>query len=426
MNHKYVRLCGVTAMLLAPPVFAQTNIVLDDADSGRIFEGIGAISQGGTSRNFVDYPAKQKSEILDYMFKPKIGASLQHFKVEALCGMALCAARLAAEPVTPSPYEGVWDTPSADYNGTMPLGNGEIALNAWIEPSGDLRFYIAWTDCWNDNGRLVKVGAVRIKVGDDPTERITKFRQILTVKDGTLSARYGKGDAQVELRLWVDANRPLICVEVQTAKPPNKHPLRIGMDQSGGNQFRGTFGRLGVYSAALNQADVKALAASVPDAKAPEHPARIFSAVPDCPKSLPDLDQRVFVGALTIEARIKPSAGGPMRIADKVTPGGVDGFLFDTLTGLDMRLILGDKTWSKEAVYTTGVWQHTAFTLARDGRVTVYINGKRVVFGISKQDKKMAQDDPFVLSRAYVLQRYMSACVGPESRAKDVVNMLGN
>ena len=82
MNYKYVRSCGVAAILLAPPAFAQTRIVLDDADSGRVFEGIGAISQGGTSRNMVDYPAKLKSEILDYMFKSKFGANLQHFKVE--------------------------------------------------------------------------------------------------------------------------------------------------------------------------------------------------------------------------------------------------------------------------------------------------------------------------------------------------------
>lgn len=71
--------------LLTLPAFAQTKIVLDDADSGRVFEGLGAISQGGTSRNFIDYPDKQKSEILDYMFKPKFGANLQHFKVE-ICG----------------------------------------------------------------------------------------------------------------------------------------------------------------------------------------------------------------------------------------------------------------------------------------------------------------------------------------------------
>ncbi|MCX6872797.1 MAG: hypothetical protein NTW21_03170 [Verrucomicrobia bacterium] len=64
MNHKFVRSCGVAAMLLAQPAFAQTKIVLDDADSGRVFEGLGAISQGGTSRNFADYPGK-----LDTVFK---------------------------------------------------------------------------------------------------------------------------------------------------------------------------------------------------------------------------------------------------------------------------------------------------------------------------------------------------------------------
>jgi len=139
--------------------------------------------------------------------------------IVALGSLALGNANAADEPVTPSPYEVVWDTPSADYNGTMPLGNGEIALNAWIEPSGDLRFYIARTDAWDDSGRLVKVGAMRIKVGDGPAERTKKFRQVLTAKDGTLSARYGEGDAQVDLRLWVDANRPVICVEAKTVKP---------------------------------------------------------------------------------------------------------------------------------------------------------------------------------------------------------------
>lgn len=82
MNCKYVRSCGIAALLLTPIAGAETKISLDDADSGRVFGGIGAISQGGTSRNFVDYPAKQKAEILDNMFKPKFGANLQHFKVE--------------------------------------------------------------------------------------------------------------------------------------------------------------------------------------------------------------------------------------------------------------------------------------------------------------------------------------------------------
>lgn len=35
----------------------------------------------------------------------------------------------------------VWTSPSKDYNGSMPIGNGELAANVWVEPSGDLIFY---------------------------------------------------------------------------------------------------------------------------------------------------------------------------------------------------------------------------------------------------------------------------------------------
>jgi len=55
---------------------------LDTAGGGRVFEGLGALSAGGTSRLLVDYPPQQQSEILDFLFKPKFGASMQHLKVE--------------------------------------------------------------------------------------------------------------------------------------------------------------------------------------------------------------------------------------------------------------------------------------------------------------------------------------------------------
>ena len=58
------------------------TIKLSAKDKGRTFEGIGAVSAGASSRNLADYPEKQRSEILDYLFKPKFGAGLQHLKVE--------------------------------------------------------------------------------------------------------------------------------------------------------------------------------------------------------------------------------------------------------------------------------------------------------------------------------------------------------
>ena len=61
---------------------ADANVVLDGRDSGRTFEGLGAVSAGASSRLLMDYPEPQRSEILDYLFKPGYGAALQHLKVE--------------------------------------------------------------------------------------------------------------------------------------------------------------------------------------------------------------------------------------------------------------------------------------------------------------------------------------------------------
>jgi hypothetical protein len=56
---------------------------LDGAKVGRTFDGVGAISGGGgNSRLLIDYPEPQRSQILDALFKPGVGASLQILKVE--------------------------------------------------------------------------------------------------------------------------------------------------------------------------------------------------------------------------------------------------------------------------------------------------------------------------------------------------------
>ena len=57
-------------------------VELNPASGGLAFEGIGGVSAGASSRLLIDYPEPQRSEILDYLFKPQYGASLHHLKVE--------------------------------------------------------------------------------------------------------------------------------------------------------------------------------------------------------------------------------------------------------------------------------------------------------------------------------------------------------
>jgi hypothetical protein len=74
-----------TAMAVVPAVPAQaaTVITINGASAGRLFDGVGAISGGGgNSRLLIDYPEPQRGQILDYLFKPGVGAAVQILKVE--------------------------------------------------------------------------------------------------------------------------------------------------------------------------------------------------------------------------------------------------------------------------------------------------------------------------------------------------------
>ncbi|MFF7159406.1 ricin-type beta-trefoil lectin domain protein [Streptomyces sp. NPDC008139] len=68
---------------MADPAQAATSVVINGASSGRTFDGVGAISGGGgNSRLLIDYPEPERGQVLDYLFRPGYGASLQILKAE--------------------------------------------------------------------------------------------------------------------------------------------------------------------------------------------------------------------------------------------------------------------------------------------------------------------------------------------------------
>ena len=88
---------------------SQQRFEISLNDVGRIYEGIGALSAGASSRLLIDYQEPYRSQILDFLFKPKYGASLQHLKVEiggdvnSTCGTEPSHARTREEFENPKP-----------------------------------------------------------------------------------------------------------------------------------------------------------------------------------------------------------------------------------------------------------------------------------------------------------------------------------
>ncbi|GHU61150.1 galactosylceramidase [Bacteroidia bacterium] len=62
--------------------FSQQLVNIDLSKKGRTYEGLGALSAGASSRLLIDYEEPYRSDILDYLFKPKFGANIQHLKIE--------------------------------------------------------------------------------------------------------------------------------------------------------------------------------------------------------------------------------------------------------------------------------------------------------------------------------------------------------
>jgi hypothetical protein len=108
-----------------------------------------------------------------------------------------------------------WGSLGTNENDSMPLGNGDIALNAWTEQNGDIVLLMAKSDAWSENGQLLKLGRVHVKLTPNPFVSPAGFTQILRLETGEVQIRNGKNIASI----WVDANQPVVHMEIQTRQP---------------------------------------------------------------------------------------------------------------------------------------------------------------------------------------------------------------
>lgn len=114
-------------------------------------------------------------------------------------------------------YNVIWNTMSSTGSlESMPLGNGDISVNAWVEKDGDLLMYIGKPDAWAESTRLLKVGRVRVSMSPNPFEGTQSYVQTLRLADGKISIAARNGQMKCDIGIWVDANNPAVRIDVRS------------------------------------------------------------------------------------------------------------------------------------------------------------------------------------------------------------------
>jgi alpha-L-fucosidase 2 len=116
-------------------------------------------------------------------------------------------------------YNVSWEKPSNKGSlASMPLGNGDITANVWVENGGDLMMYIGKSDTWSEGTRLLKIGRLRVSILPNPFASGTSFIQTLNLYQGEINITAGNTGSQVKLKVWIDANNAVIRIEASGDK----------------------------------------------------------------------------------------------------------------------------------------------------------------------------------------------------------------
>jgi len=111
-------------------------------------------------------------------------------------------------------YNVSWSSASTTGSmASMPLGNGDITANVWVENNGDLMMYIGKSDTWSEGTRLLKVGRLRINISPNPFIAGISFNQTLNLYKGEIEILAGQKGSKVDLKVWIDANQSVLRVE---------------------------------------------------------------------------------------------------------------------------------------------------------------------------------------------------------------------
>jgi len=111
---------------------------------------------------------------------------------------------------SPNDYMVIWNSPSQDETGQMPLGNGDIAAGVYAIENGSLYLLLAKNDAFTYQGDIFKTGRVKISISPNPFVKGKPFYQQMDMENGCVLLEAD----DIKIRVWADANRPVYHVEI--------------------------------------------------------------------------------------------------------------------------------------------------------------------------------------------------------------------
>ncbi|HEX5790479.1 MAG TPA: DUF5703 domain-containing protein [Luteolibacter sp.] len=130
------------------------------------------------------------------------------------------SAAVQAEDIHPiSIHDVIWTTLGKNSSDSMPLGNGSLGINLWVEENGDLLFYLGRNDTLSEISQLCKAGMVRVSLTPNPFLAGAPFRQHLKLRDGVCEITAGAPGKEVRLKVFVDSAAPVVHVIGNSDQP---------------------------------------------------------------------------------------------------------------------------------------------------------------------------------------------------------------
>lgn len=318
-------------------------------------------------------------------------------------------------------YDVVWDKPGAGSKDSMPVGNGDIGLNVWTEgAAGSVCFYIGKTDSWDETGRLLKVGKVRVKIEPNPFADGRPFTQRLHLADAAVEVRSGEGRAAAVIRVWADANRPVVRVEARvpdgTAVTASTEPWRVEPQVikdalvSGLNYYPEIFGPAVVSADVVLDEPAGRVVWYHDNPETPSFAKNIAMQGLEGAGLADPLKDRVFGAIMEGQGFAKRGPSALVSRAGNVRRLGVHVLTLQPATPEGWLAAAGAQVVSSNAVAPAAAWAaHQAHWREFWRRSWIFV---RAADGATVKTPLGDESEGDVVSRGYALQRFVSACAG--------------